>query len=128
MPESSAPSSFGTSTSTRIVRLIRGLARDDTLAQQFAIAAVRRGLQLVVGARVRDLLIDLGRFELGERLAGADPVTLVDVNLPEITRDLRVHRGFRPCANRRRHLERARRRQLARTRHEDAPALGELLL
>ena len=83
----------------RGVGFIGGLLRDDACAQQGLVALVGDESEVVVGARVGDLLIELGRRKDGEQLALVDAVALVDLDRLQVAGDFCVNVGLVEAAN-----------------------------
>ncbi len=89
----------------RGVSFVGGLLRDDLGADQDLVALVGDEREVVVGARVGDLLIELGRGQDREQLARVNAVALIDLDGLQVAGNLGVNIGLVEAANRSGQLE-----------------------
>src|SRR5271155_1228932 len=91
----------------RSMGIIGSLLRNYLGAYQFLVALVSDEGEVVVGARIGGLLVEFGRREDGNQLAGMDAVALVDLDGLQVAGNLGVDVGLVEAANGRRQLESA---------------------
>ena len=111
----------------RAVAFVRGLLRDDLRAQQRLVALVGDEREVVVGARVGDLLIELRRLEDREQLSLVNPVALIDLDSLQVAGNFGVDISLVEAANGSGQLEIARGRSLQNVRDQHVRT-GRLLL
>ncbi len=83
----------------RGVRFIGGLLRDDLVVYQDLVTLIGDERDVVVRARVGGLLIEFGRGQDREQLAGVDAVALVDLDGLQVAGDLGINVGLIEALN-----------------------------